>query len=148
MEERFHTFTVLIGSINRCIHKIKTVEMAEFNLKSSHVSCLYYLYKSEPMTAKALCEVCGEDKANMSRSIKYLETNGYLVISAQTDRRHQYRLALTEAGRSVAETIAKKIDHVLDMLGEGLSEEHREIMYRSLDIVNRNLQRVCCMYDT
>ena len=48
--ERFQTFTVLITSINRSIHKIKTEEMAEFNLKSAHVNCLYYLGLKGDMT--------------------------------------------------------------------------------------------------
>ena len=43
MEERYKSFTVLISGISRSIRRIKTEEMAEFNLKSPHVSCLYYL---------------------------------------------------------------------------------------------------------
>jgi len=148
MEERFHTFTVLIGNINRAIHKIKTEEMAEFNLKSSHVSCLYYLYKGDAMTAKTLCEVCGEDKANISRSIKYLETNGYLVYCAQENRRRQCVLALTDTGRIVGARIVEKVDHILDLLGDGISEEHRKIMYQALSVVNQNMQNLCCAYGT
>ena len=45
MEERFQAFTVLVSNLNRCIYKIKTEEMAEYNLKSSHVSCIYYIYR-------------------------------------------------------------------------------------------------------
>ena len=146
MEERFHTFTVLIGNINRAIHKIKTEEMAEFNLKSSHVSCLYYLYKENAMTAKALCDVCGEDKANISRSIKYLESNGYLVCCGQENCRRQSLLQLTDTGRTVGARIAEKIDRILHVLSEGMDEEYRKIMYRSLGIVDQNLQNFCRMY--
>ena len=71
MQERFQTFTVLITKLNRCIRKIKTEEMAEFDLKSPHVSCLYYLYKADSLTAKELCDICEEDKANISRSFIY-----------------------------------------------------------------------------
>ena len=42
MLDRFKTFTLLITNINRSIRKIKTEEMAEYNLKSIHISCLYY----------------------------------------------------------------------------------------------------------
>ena len=35
MQGRFETFTVLITTINRSIRKIKTEEMAEFDLKDS-----------------------------------------------------------------------------------------------------------------
>ena len=87
MEERFNTFTVLIAGINRCIRKIKTEEMSEYNLKSPHVSCLYYLYKHNSLTAKELCDICDEDKSNVSRSIKFLEENGYLVCNSKKEKR-------------------------------------------------------------
>ena len=41
MEERFETFTVLITRISRSIKRIKADEMADFELKGPHVSCLY-----------------------------------------------------------------------------------------------------------
>ncbi|MBR6651121.1 MAG: MarR family transcriptional regulator, partial [Clostridia bacterium] len=87
MEERFKTFTLLMNGINRSIHKLKTAEMAEYQLKSSHVSCLYYLYKEE-MTAKDLCDICNEDKANISRAVKYLEENGFLESKAKTQTKY------------------------------------------------------------
>ena len=83
MEQRFETFTTQIAKISRCIRRIKTGEMAEFNLKSPHVSCLYYLYQSDGMTAKELSDVCDEDKAAISRAISYLEENGYINVIAR-----------------------------------------------------------------
>ena len=68
MEERFETFTVLIARISRSIKRIKADEMADFELKGPHVSCLYYLSQQDGMTAAELCERCDEDKAAISRS--------------------------------------------------------------------------------
>ena len=76
MEERFKTFTVLIAKINRNIRKIKNREMVEYGLRSAHISCLYYLYSAEALTATELCELCEEDKATISRALVYLEENG------------------------------------------------------------------------
>ena len=146
LQERFKTFTVLMAKINRNIRKIKTEEMAEFNLKSPHVSCLYYLYKAETLTAKELCDICEEDKANISRSIIYLETNGYLACACKSQKRYKSPLILTEKGRDVAKKITEKIDHKLLSAGDGLDEESREIMYRSLSIVAENLQKICDGY--
>ena len=70
MEERFETFTVLITRISRSIKRIKADEMADFELKGPHVSCLYYLSQRDGMTAAELCERCDEDKAAISRSRK------------------------------------------------------------------------------
>ena len=51
MKERFETFTVLINRISRNIRKIKNQEMAEYHLRSAHVSCLYYLYTNKGLDA-------------------------------------------------------------------------------------------------
>lgn len=146
MEERFQTFTGLITDINRCIHKIKTEEMAEFDLRSSHVSCLYYLYKMVSLTARELCDLCREDKANISRSIKYLETNGYLVCTSKRVKRYQSPLRLTELGKQVGERISGKIDHILEQASAGLTEEQRVAMYRALGLISGNLQDLCDAY--
>ena len=147
MDERFKTFTVLMANINRSIRKIKTEEMAEFRLKSPHVSCLYYLYKENALTAKELCDICEEDKANISRTIDYLETNGYLVRQQQDNKKYKNHLALTEKGRNVGERIAEKIDRILNEAGAGICEEERMIMYRSLFQISNNLQKRCNQYD-
>ena len=146
MQERFKTFTVLMAKINRSIRKIKTEEMAEFNLKSPHVSCLYYLYKAENLTAKELCDICEEDKANISRSIVYLETNGYITCECTAQKRYKSPLVLTEKGREVAQKVTEKIDNKLLFAGDGLDEASREIMYQSLAIVADNLQKICDGY--
>ena len=71
MEARFETFTVLINRISRSIRKIKNQEMAEYGLRSAHISCLYYLQQGEGLTATDLCERCEEDKATVSRALEY-----------------------------------------------------------------------------
>ena len=148
MQERFETFTVLIANLARCIYRIKTEEMAEFDLKSSHVSCIYYLYKQESMTAKELREVCGEDKANISRAIKYLETNGYVYCESSAQKRYLDAFRLTEKGREIGARISVKKDHILDLASVGIEESEREIMYRSLAIINNNLNKICSDYES
>ncbi len=154
MRERFEAFTVLISSISRSIRRLKTEETAEFNLKSPHVSCLYYLYKAEAMTAVVtaaeLCEICDEDKAAVSRSILYLEQNGFVVRHAPGSKqsgggskRYRAPLVLTEKGQQVAARLAERIDHVLDEVAFGVSDEEREILYRCLGQIDRNLAQMC-----
>lgn len=147
MEERFETFTVLIGQISRNIYKLKTMEMAGYDLRSSHVSCLYYLYKMKSLTAKELCDICAEDKANISRAVKYLEENGYLRCESKRVKRYQSPLILTEKGEEIGERIAFRIDRILSRAGDGVSEEDRRIMYRSLAVIRENLSKLCETYE-
>lgn len=147
MKGRFEHFTVLIANINRCIKKIKTAEMEEYDLKSPHVSCLYYLYKEESLTAAELCSICREGKAATSRSLDYLEKKGYIVCSLDTKKKYRCPLALTETGKKIAVGIVEKIDRILEEASLGLSEEHRLIMYESLALISDNLGKICENYE-
>lgn len=137
--ERFKIFTVLIAKISRNIRRIKSEVMQEYGLKSPHVSCLYYLYKEASLTAKELSDICDEDKAAISRSIVFLEANGYLRCDSDARKRYKAPLELTPAGYGLASVIAKKIDEVFDFVGQGLAEEDRIVFYRSLELISKRL---------
>ena len=147
MQQRFHTFTLLNAQISRFLRRIKTEEMADIKLKSGHVSCLHYLYEIGPMTAKELCEICGEDKANISRSLEYLEENGYLCPDPEEKGRYKRPYVLTEKGTEAAGLLDEKIERVLSLAGQGISDEERAIMYASLAKISANLQKICEEYD-
>lgn len=140
--DRYKNFTVLIGKINREIRKIKTEEMKEYGLKSPHVSCLYYFYKEEKLTSKQLTEICEEDKAAVSRTIDFLEKEGYILCKADVKKRYRDYLEITEKGKKVGKIIVDKIDEVLDKASLGLSEENRKILYQSLELISNNLHNL------
>lgn len=142
MKERFETFTVLINRISRNIRKIKNQEMAEYQLRSSHISCLYYLYTFGDLTATDLCERCEEDKATISRSLDHLETEGYLTCQTKTAKRYKSSFVLTDKGREVGKKIADKVDYVLDAVSVGMTEEERLSFYRSLSMISNVLDAV------
>jgi len=146
MVERFKTFTVLIANLTRNIRKIKAEEMAKWDLRSHHVSCLYYLYERKSLTAKELCDICGEDKANISRSIEYLEEQGFLKCEENTHKRYKSHFELTEKGKIVGEEIFHCVEDILRRASKGLSEENRNIMYQSLRTINDNLQNISDEY--
>ena len=53
---------------------------------------------------------------------------------------------LTEKGRDIAEKISEKIDGIVGKASLGLSEENREIFYRSLMLISDNLEKICKEY--
>lgn len=142
MKDRFETFTVLIAKISRNIRKIKNQEMAEHDLRSPQISCLYYLYSSGGLTATELCERCEEDKATISRSLEYLEKGGYLTCESKSAKRYKTPLFLTEKGKAVGKDIADKIDAVLEEISTGLTEEERVSFYHSLTMISDSLEAI------
>ena len=147
MIEKYSTFTYLILCLNRAIRKIKTEEMAEYKFKSSHISCLYYVYKMNGITSKELCDLCGEDKASVSRSLDFLQREGYILNGAVENKKYKNPILLTEKGIAVSQIMCDKIDSALVKAGEGVTDGDREIMYRSLKIINENLNKICEEYD-
>lgn len=143
MEERFETFTVLINRISRNIKKLKNQEMEDYNLRSVHISCLYYLYTSGEAIAADLCEKCGEDKATISRAIEYLESNGFIECEGKFVKRYRSPLVLTDKGIEVGKKIADKINFMLDEVSSGLTNDDRIALYRCLNLISNNLDRVC-----
>lgn len=147
MKERFETFTLLINRISRNIRKIKNQEMADYHLRSAHISCLYYMYIANGLTASELCEKCEEDKATISRCLEYLETNGYLTREAAHAKRYKSPLVLTDKGVEVGKKIADKIDRVLDEISVTLTEEERIAFYKSLSVISDSLDAVAQKYE-
>ena len=141
MQQRYELFCALTNKISRSIKKIKNMETEEFGLRSPHVSCVYYLYIADGLTATELCDRCEEDKASISRALDYLETNGFLVCESKSQKRYKSPLHLTALGRSVGEKIHQRISRVLDEVSGELSEEERIAFYRSLTVISNSLEQ-------
>lgn len=147
MKERFRTFTVLITKIGRAIRKIKTEEMHEYGLSNPHVSCLYYLFKENTLTAKEIMDICLEDKAALSRAIAFLEINGYIECDTKQKKRYNSCFKLTEIGLKIAKGIAEKVDAILNYVSAGLTKDKRNDMYESLNLISDNLENFCNKYE-
>ena len=137
--ERYEKFTFLIASVSRNIRRIKTEEMARWDLKSHHVSCIYYLYANKSLTLTKLCKVCNEDKANISRSVDYLEENGFVTHSGDPSKKYRSPYMLTEKGKELGKSLKERIDQTLSDASLGISDEDRRIMYDCLERINDNL---------
>lgn len=142
MEERFETFTVLINKISRNVRKIKNLELAEYGLRSAHVSCLYYLYLSDSLTATELCERCEEDKATISRALEHLEKNGFIVCETKAAKRYKSPFTLTEKGKEAGRKVSDGVTRVLGEVGESLTDGERDLFYRYLTIISDQLETI------
>ncbi len=142
MNDRYEMFTILVNRISRNIRKIKNNEMAEYGLRSSHISCLYYLYSENNLTASELCERCEEDKATISRSLGYLEKSGYLSYRSKNAKRYKDPLILTDLGIETAKNISAKINNVLEEIQVFSSEEERASFFSRLSTISDRLEMI------
>jgi len=135
-----------MNSIGRSIYRIKSEAMAEFDLKSSHVTCIYFLHRGFARTASDLCEVCEEDKANISRALKELEERGLITRELTAKGRPKRNITLTKEGHAIGDFLSKRVANILEIVGEGVDEGERDIMYRILSLIDKRLEHVCNEY--
>ena len=143
MVDRFEKFSLAISEIYRYWHKIAADELSEYHLKSSHAVYLTTLYRyPDGLTAPRLAELCGKDKADVSRMVSIMEAKGLVSKEGSNQNRSRGTLKLTEEGLHVAEQISKRAALAVEKANEGITEEKRVIFTECLDIITRNLQRV------
>lgn len=141
MIDRFERFTFAISEIYRYWHKIAADEMEKYGLKGPHAIYLAAMYNfKEGVTAARLSEFCGKDKSDVSRMISAMEKQGLIAKSGVSNYRAV--LTLTEKGKAAAEYVREKARIAVENASRGLLDEHREIMYASLELIGGNLQKL------
>lgn len=139
MIQRFQAFLTGITECYKFIQRIKSAEMTEFGLKGTHVACMFFLHHNpEGLTAAQLCQLCAEDKANISRMVADLRQRGF--IRQSVGKNYRKPLFLTEAGKLLADRMDSVIESWVTVGGEGLTEDQRNAFYQSLAIISDNLR--------
>ena len=143
MLERFEKFSLAIAEISRFWHKIAGEELAKYGLKSSHITYLLTLYRyPEGLTAPKLAELCGRDKADVSRMLSILESKGLVRKESTGTSRYRGLLLLTDEGKTVASALSERAERAEERAGDGLTDENRVIFYESLDTITNNLRKI------
>lgn len=144
---RYNKFYSLISSINKCIQKIKNEEMASLGLKGKQVQCLYHLFnEDEGISMLKLCQVCGEDKGAMSRTISELERGDFLYVEEVKTQKYRNPIKLTNRGKEVGKFINEKINEMFLIGSEGVQQEEIEKFYEILSVIEQNLKNICSNY--
>ena len=144
MIDRFQQFSAAMSSINQYVLKLQREEMEKYGLKGVYAQYLSILqYHPQGLTSSRLCEVWDKDKAAVSRVVTELERRGLVDRVGTTGSVYRAPVKLTEKGRKAAEFVQKRAEVAVKAAGEGLSEEDRDIMYKSLEIIAGNLRTLC-----
>lgn len=137
MVERFEKFSYAIFEISRCWHKLAGEEMEKYGLKGPFSVYLLALYRGGSMTAARLCELCGRDKADVSRALSLMIRKGLVVREGGN---YRAELRLTESGKAAAEMVCRRAAVAVEHAGKGFSQEKRETFYQVLGTITENLQ--------
>ncbi len=143
MIARFERFSYTIAEISRCWHRIAGEEMRQYGLNGSASVYFTVLYRCpEGITAAQLGELCGRDKAEVSRTVSLLEKKGLITRRDEGGKAYRAMVKLTAAGKEVAEQINQKASAAVERASRGLPEEKRQVFYEALELITENLQKL------
>ncbi len=138
MENRFEKFSTLILSISRNIQRLKNSEMEKLALKGKYVQCIFVLYSHKKgMSFKQLCIESMEDKSIVSKSVSQLLKEGFIQIEG--DQKYKNTITLTQKGLQLGKIINDKINYNLNEASKGITDDERQILYSTLELINKNL---------
>ena len=143
MVDRFERFSLAISEISRYWHKLASEEMEKYGLKGPHAIYLTTMYRfPEGITAPQLGELCCKDKSDVSRMMSIMEKKGLVKKYSVNQNLYRGILKLTEEGISAAQHVQDRARLAVQIGGEGLDDEKRQIFYDSLELICNNLKEL------
>ena len=138
---RFENFSLIISEIHKHLVKISAEEMKKYGLQGPSARILLILHKRGTYTAAALARKVEKNKAEISRTLVELEKKGF-IEKENTSTNYRVTLKLTESGIETAKAIEEAAIKTVSAATIGLSDDDRAAMYRALDLISENLQKI------
>ena len=134
-EDNIACFPIWFAKVRKALQRRQMGILKPYGLSSMHAMYLVILSHDENgMTFRELNEKLFVDKANTSRAITTLEKKGYVRKENLGNSVLKARILLTDAGKSIAQLVAKDMKSTRDKLIGTLSKEEiksvREVMYK------------------
>lgn len=143
MVDRFERFSLALFEISRCWHKLAAEEMARYGLKGAHATYLTAMYRCEDgVTGPQLCQMCGRDKSDVSRTVAILQEKGFVKKEAVNQSLYLGLFKLTDQGRDAARHIRQRAALAVELAGRDLTEETRGVFYEALSAITTRLKEI------
>ena len=143
MKSRFEKFSYLIGELSKLLHKIEGDVLEEIGLKGPHAIYFLTIAKhSEGITASELSEICGRDKADVSRTVTALVNGGFAEKITEDGKKYKSTFKLTQKGLNVAKDLRSKADSAVEYASRGVSAEDRAVFYSTLETIYSNMKKI------
>ena len=140
--DRFETFSLALFNMSRYWNRLAAEEMEKYGLKGAHAFYLVTVLRHDgEVTASQLCDLCGKDKADVSRAVAKMEEIGLLQRVGSNP--YRAKLKLTEQGIAAALAVRETAGTIVDRVGGDLTEEKRAVFYEVLSLVTANLEKLC-----
>lgn len=143
MINRYESFSISVSSIYKYIQKIEREVMISLGLKGPHAQIITILSRyPNGITSAELSRLCEKNKAAISRSVAELEEIGLIMRCNQSGNAYKALIMLTDKGKCASKSISSHASKAVELVGSGISDEDREALYRSLEIIYSNIEKL------
>ena len=140
MIDRFKRFSYLVTETNRCMRKLENDVMSKVELKGYYAVYLLALYRNpKGLSAVRLAEICGRNKADVSRSIADLLEKD-LIKKSKNTRGYRTPIILTEKGIEYALMLESSVELAIKKVSSGIPSGIISEFYDTFEIICSNLR--------
>jgi len=111
--------------------------LKDTNFKSSQLPFIISIGEKDGCSMKDLCLMLGIDKGLVTRVVKTLIKNGYVINTSRSGK--AYKLSLTENGREAFKTLSEVVDRVIEDVVNVLDEDDIVALKRITAKMNKKL---------
>lgn len=142
MVNRFKRFSYLITETYRYMRKIENEEMSKLGLKGAYAAYLMALHgEADGLTSARLGEICGRNKADVSRAIADLSEKG-LVKRISSPHNYRTPIILTECGEEHANALADRVKDTISRVSRGIPESVISDFYDAIALICEGLKEI------
>lgn len=114
-------------------------KLKEFGIKKTEIKVIKHLTLDNGVTSNFICTQMVEDKVTIAKSVKKLESLGYLRKVADTKDKRSINLFLTPSGVIVKKEALGSLEELEKLLLEDFSPEEAEESLKYLDRLEKNI---------
>ena len=128
-----------ISTIYRQIRIFLDRELKQFNISSSQMLILNSIYRNDGIHQETISKILNLDKANITRAINKLISEGLVIREVDKKDKRAYRLHLTKKGKQLEPEIKKILKKTTSTLLTGFTEKEKKITLELLKKLYTNI---------
>jgi DNA-binding MarR family transcriptional regulator len=129
-----------IGMIARALDSISNIEFKEHNLTKGQYLYLVRICEHPGIIQEKLAEMIKVDRTTAARSIKKLETEGFIEKKDDHHNKKIKKLFPTEKGKEVYPFLRREGDHSEKVALTGFSEQERKEVFQLVQRIRKNIE--------
>ncbi|RAS77334.1 MarR family winged helix-turn-helix transcriptional regulator [Priestia endophytica] len=129
-----------IGMIARALDSISNIEFKEHNLTKGQYLYLVRICEHPGIIQEKLAEMIKVDRTTAARSIKKLETEGFIEKKDDHHNKKIKKLFPTEKGKEVYPFLRREGDHSEKVALRGFSEQERKEVFQLVQRLRKNIE--------